>query len=92
MELVLTFIRYLIIFKNEHNIIYLSFLVDDRVGYYVHPTLIHIKNPTTDNKWLKEEIFGPVLCVVAYPDTEYEKYVSRIIMNPIYDPFMILFE
>jgi 1-pyrroline-5-carboxylate dehydrogenase len=43
---------------------------DDSVGFFVHPTVIHAKNP--DFKTMKEEIFGPVLTVYVYEDKDFE--------------------
>ncbi|MCL1855688.1 MAG: L-glutamate gamma-semialdehyde dehydrogenase [Clostridia bacterium] len=44
---------------------------DDSVGYFIQPTLIHAKSP--DFKTMVEEIFGPVLTVYVYPDSELEE-------------------
>ncbi|RYZ53205.1 MAG: aldehyde dehydrogenase family protein, partial [Proteobacteria bacterium] len=41
---------------------------DDSVGFFIHPTVIHAKNP--DFKTMKEEIFGPVLTVYVYEDKD----------------------
>lgn len=40
----------------------------DRTGYYVDPTVF--VNVTNDMTIAQEEIFGPVLCVLTYTDTE----------------------
>jgi 1-pyrroline-5-carboxylate dehydrogenase len=44
---------------------------DDRVGYFVRPTLVRARTP--DFKLMQEEIFGPVLTVYVYPDHELEQ-------------------
>ncbi|MBP6218273.1 MAG: L-glutamate gamma-semialdehyde dehydrogenase [Oligoflexales bacterium] len=43
---------------------------DDRVGYFIRPTLIQSKSPSY--KSMHEEIFGPVLTVYVYEDSEFE--------------------
>jgi len=43
---------------------------DDRVGYFVQPTLIHTTDPRTVT--MREEIFGPVLTVYVYPADQWE--------------------
>ncbi|MDQ7817858.1 MAG: L-glutamate gamma-semialdehyde dehydrogenase [Melioribacteraceae bacterium] len=44
---------------------------DDKVGYFINPTII----VTTDPKFktMEEEIFGPVLTVYVYDDEKYEE-------------------
>nr|CAG4644242.1 EOG090X0BVS [Lepidurus arcticus] len=49
---------------------------DDRVGYYVEPTLIESQNPR--NKLLHEEIFGPVLTAYVYPDNQIKETLQLI--------------
>lgn len=44
---------------------------DKSVGYFVEPTIIVAKTP--DYESIREEIFGPVITVYVYPDTEFEK-------------------
>ena len=44
---------------------------DDRIGYFVHPTIIVTEKP--DFKTMVEEIFGPVLPVFLYDDDRYEE-------------------
>lgn len=46
----------------------------DRTGYYVEPTIVVANGP--DDRLLKEEVFGPVLCFLPY-DTD-EELVSLI--------------
>lgn len=39
---------------------------DDSEGYYIHPTIYKTTNP--DHPLLRQELFGPVLCVYVYED------------------------
>lgn len=42
---------------------------DDRVGYFVEPTVIVTSNPNF--RTMEEEIFGPVITIYAYPDEQF---------------------
>ncbi|KAI8983117.1 1-pyrroline-5-carboxylate dehydrogenase [Pilobolus umbonatus] len=42
---------------------------DDKVGYYIEPTIIVTKN--SRSKTMVEEIFGPVLTIYVYEDKEF---------------------
>ena len=42
---------------------------DRSVGWFVEPTLVVTDNP--ENRLMTEEIFGPVLAVYFYPDSQY---------------------
>ena len=44
---------------------------DSSRGYFIEPTLILTQNP--NNKLMIEEIFGPVLTVYVYPETNFEE-------------------
>jgi 1-pyrroline-5-carboxylate dehydrogenase len=44
---------------------------DDRVGYFVQPTLVLTHNPR--HRLMAEEIFGPVLTVYVYPEGEFDE-------------------
>jgi 1-pyrroline-5-carboxylate dehydrogenase len=44
---------------------------DDRVGFFVEPTVVETVNPHF--KLMEEEIFGPVLTVFVYPDARLEE-------------------
>lgn len=46
---------------------------DDKIGYYVYPTILQAENPNVEH--MKEEIFGPILTIFVYPDNQYEKYL-----------------
>jgi 1-pyrroline-5-carboxylate dehydrogenase len=43
---------------------------DDRVGYFVQPTVILTTDPAY--RTMVEEIFGPILTLYVYPDNEFE--------------------
>jgi 1-pyrroline-5-carboxylate dehydrogenase len=43
---------------------------DDSEGYFVQPTVVLTHNPR--HRLMEEEIFGPVLTIYPYPETEYE--------------------
>ncbi|KAE8594715.1 hypothetical protein XENTR_v10019762 [Xenopus tropicalis] len=49
---------------------------DDSEGYYVQPTIIESKNPK--EKIMAEEIFGPVLAVYVYPESNYREVLQLI--------------
>ncbi|NQT23802.1 L-glutamate gamma-semialdehyde dehydrogenase [candidate division KSB1 bacterium] len=42
---------------------------DDSTGYFIEPTIVEVKSPKS--KLMEEEIFGPVLAIYVYPDSEY---------------------
>jgi 1-pyrroline-5-carboxylate dehydrogenase len=44
---------------------------DDSEGYFIEPTVLLSADPK--HRLMQEEIFGPVLIVYVYPDSEYEK-------------------
>lgn len=44
---------------------------DDKKGYFIHPTVIETSNPHYES--MVEEIFGPVLTVLPYDDSDFEK-------------------
>lgn len=54
---------------NQNNTVICGAKAIDRPGYFVEPTLILANGP--DDPLLREEAFGPVLCVLPY-DTEEE--------------------
>lgn len=56
------------------------FCVDDNSkGYFIHPTVIETKD--FNFKTLTEEIFGPVITVFVYPDSDFEKTVRCFCCN-----------
>jgi 1-pyrroline-5-carboxylate dehydrogenase len=44
---------------------------DDRIGYFVQPTVILTKDP--HHRLMEEEIFGPALTIYVYPEQEFEE-------------------
>jgi 1-pyrroline-5-carboxylate dehydrogenase len=49
---------------------------DDSKGWFVTPTVIITSNP--DSKLICEEIFGPVLTIFVYPDSDYENTLDLV--------------
>lgn len=49
---------------------------DNSKGYYIEPTIFEVTDPK--DKILQEEIFGPVLSVYVYKDTEYKDILKLI--------------
>ncbi|KAJ4256177.1 hypothetical protein NW762_009254 [Fusarium torreyae] len=52
---------------------------DGSVGYYVKPTVYQVDSP--DHRLFNEEIFGPVLAVHVYKDSEYTPLLKNIDQN-----------
>ncbi len=46
----------------------------DEVGFFVEPTLVETDDP--EHALMREEIFGPLLCVWVYQDDAYERVLS----------------
>lgn len=44
---------------------------DGSKGYFIEPTVVVVTNPK--HKLMEEEIFGPVLTIYIYPETEYKE-------------------
>ncbi|KRZ50803.1 Delta-1-pyrroline-5-carboxylate dehydrogenase, mitochondrial, partial [Trichinella nativa] len=49
---------------------------DDEKGYFIHPTLLLCSDP--NDRIMKEEIFGPVLTVITYPDAQCDEVLASI--------------
>ncbi|KAL6238691.1 Aldehyde/histidinol dehydrogenase [Aspergillus navahoensis] len=49
---------------------------DDSVGFYVHPTVYQTDSPT--HRLFNEEIFGPVLAIYVYPDSEWSELLTKV--------------
>ncbi|KAG9958037.1 delta-1-pyrroline-5-carboxylate dehydrogenase 1, partial [Aureobasidium melanogenum] len=47
---------------------------DGSKGYYIHPTIYATKNPA--HPLLKQELFGPILCVYVYDDAAPNAFAS----------------
>ncbi len=50
--------------------------VDDSVGYFVRPTVVHADDPT--DVMFDTEYFGPILAVHVYDDDRFEAAVSQL--------------
>jgi len=57
--------------KSEDSKVIAGGKGDDKVGWFVRPTVIETKNP--DFKLLREELFGPILTIYPYPDGKFEE-------------------
>ncbi|HEY2381034.1 MAG TPA: L-glutamate gamma-semialdehyde dehydrogenase [Terriglobia bacterium] len=49
---------------------------DDSAGYFVRPTLIQAKRP--DYRTMCEELFGPVVSLYVYPDSQWTETLSIV--------------
>ncbi|MCW2854832.1 MAG: pruA [Marmoricola sp.] len=49
---------------------------DDRVGYFVRPTIVTSSDPT--DRMFSEEYFGPILAVHVYDDDRFEKVADQL--------------
>ena len=49
---------------------------DKSVGYFIEPTIFVVENP--HHFLMEEEIFGPVLTMYVYPDSEYEETLKLV--------------
>jgi len=49
---------------------------DKSKGYFVEPTIIRVEDP--ENKVMCEEIFGPIVSVYVYPDSEYKSVIKLL--------------
>ncbi|KAM3528182.1 hypothetical protein MY4038_006026 [Beauveria bassiana] len=52
---------------------------DGSVGYYVHPTVYRVSSP--DHNLMNQEIFGPVLAIYVYEDSEWSCILESIDRN-----------
>ncbi|KAK4938455.1 hypothetical protein LTR10_021083 [Elasticomyces elasticus] len=50
---------------------------DDSKGYFIRPTAIEAKDPMS--KFMREEVFGPFLCLYVYPDEDFGPKIFRLI-------------
>jgi 1-pyrroline-5-carboxylate dehydrogenase len=57
--------------KSEDSKVIAGGKGDDKVGWFVRPTVIETKNP--DFKLLREELFGPILTIYPYADAKFEE-------------------
>ena len=49
---------------------------DSEVGWFVHPTIYASQNPQHD--LFKRELFGPILAVYPYPDSEWHSVIDLV--------------
>jgi 1-pyrroline-5-carboxylate dehydrogenase len=49
---------------------------DDSVGYFVRPTVMHVRDP--EHEHFTTEYFGPILAVHVYPDAEYDTVLRQM--------------
>lgn len=49
---------------------------DKSIGYFIEPTIFLVENP--HHLLMEEEIFGPVLTIYVYPDSEYEETLKLV--------------
>jgi len=51
-------------------------------GYFIQPTIVETKDPL--DKIMTEEIFGPLLTVYVYKDSEVDKTVDLVVSSTPY--------
>lgn len=49
---------------------------NDSLGYFISPTLIHVRRP--DYRTMREEIFGPVVSIYVYPENQWSEILSIV--------------
>jgi 1-pyrroline-5-carboxylate dehydrogenase len=49
---------------------------DDSTGYFIRPTVIHVKRP--DYRTMCEELFGPVVTLYVYPEKQWSEILSIV--------------
>jgi 1-pyrroline-5-carboxylate dehydrogenase len=49
---------------------------DDRVGWFVQPTLVRVDDP--HHRLMEEEIFGPIVTAWVYPDDAWEQALHHV--------------
>lgn len=49
---------------------------DKSIGYFVHPTLVEVKNP--HDRIMSEEIFGPILSAYVYDDDKLDETLEMV--------------
>jgi 1-pyrroline-5-carboxylate dehydrogenase len=62
--------------KDDKASIWAGGKCDKKNGYFIQPTVIETKNPTSVT--MCEEIFGPVLTVYVYPANGFEKVLELV--------------
>jgi len=51
-------------------------------GYFIQPTIVQTKDPL--DKIMTEEIFGPLLTVYVYKDSEVDKTIDLVVSSTPY--------
>jgi len=54
----------------------------DKIGFFVHPTLVQTTNP--HDRIMTEEIFGPVLTAYVYPDDQIDQTLELVDSSTTY--------
>lgn len=67
--------NYIDLGKKELNLV-AGGRYDKSTGYYIYPTMFETKDPK--HRIMREELFGPVLTVYVYKNSEYEKAMELI--------------
>lgn len=62
--------------KSEGGEILIGGSGDDSKGYFIQPTVIITKDPKSIT--MREEIFGPVITVYVYEDSDFDKTIELI--------------
>ena len=55
---------------------------DDSIGQFIHPTIIVTKDPKYET--MEQELFGPVLTIYVYEDSEFENVLDLIESTSVY--------
>eukprot|EP01080_Neovahlkampfia_damariscottae_P001429 gene1429-12048_t len=55
---------------------------DDSVGQFIHPTIIVTKDPKYET--MEQELFGPVLTIYVYEDSEFENVLDLLDSTSVY--------
>lgn len=50
---------------------------DDSIGFFIRPTIVETSDP--HSRFMKEEIFGPFVCIYVYPDADCGGPVFRLV-------------
>ncbi len=62
--------------KNKEAEVVFGGKCDDKVGYFIEPTVVLTTNPKYES--MVEEIFGPVLTIYVYADKDWEKTLELV--------------
>jgi len=56
--------------------VFIKYESSSRCGYFIEPTIVQTKDPK--EKLMTEEIFGPVLTIYVYKDSDLDKTVQLV--------------